>query len=97
MNSNAKYSAWLESKLLQYYGIGIAELREYATSLGVDLTIQEDCIYISRPGYRKGIQPNIPASDMEWRMNFLHYRIEARADLLWEKNDPKPSLNSTAS
>ena len=92
MKSNIITAEQLEQNLLFHYGTGIAELREYATSLGVDITIQIDGLWISRPGYGKALQPNMPIEPLDWRCGLLHDNIRVCADILWEKNDPKPTF-----
>lgn len=81
----------LEENLLFYCGTDIRELRDYCTTLGVDLTIQPDGLWVSRPGYSKALQPNMPIDPIEWRMGMLHNHIRIVADILWQKNDPIPA------
>lgn len=92
MESNIKTAQHLEENLLQHFGSGITELREFANLFGCDLSIQANGLWVSRPGYSKAIQLNMPISPMEWRMGVLQDHIRICADILWEKNDRKPTL-----
>jgi hypothetical protein len=87
MTSNYQLSQYLEEKLTEI-GSSITELRAFATSLGVDLTIQADDIWISRPGLSQAIVLDIPSRAEDLQNGRLHVLIQSIADDLWQYADP---------
>lgn len=92
MKSNYAIAQVLEEKLLEH-NTNIYELRNFITGEGLDLTIQPDNLWLSRPGLDQAVILDMPSSDLDWRSGEIYLTIKDIANLLWAKEDIWPEIN----